>query len=1446
MADLMKFMNKDYSELTTVEGTYNHALNIVNNTDEGRGLAALYSERGTRQIIWDLDDSNLRVIGKCLMPDQSLILFMYDNSSQKRHVIKRVWENGRHETIIRSTCINFQIDKPIDCKLYVKNGCDYVLYFTDNYNPYRSININRLEQYLKPGTTVQSANGVDDWACHKFDHFRTFQHPNFTNVSSKRGGGSLYYGAYTFAVRYVTQSGDVTNFSFFTNPVIVGNEVTAQNYEGYRGDLNDEADITKQEPRSIDVEIEDLDSSFEYYQIAVVEYTANTSRPTNFYILERRQIPSTGIDVYTYRGFDRTLHQSTSQTELTIPKLSIGRVKTHEVHDETLFVANVQERSYDWAKFQQAACKIKGEWQANNYDAMDLEIGGQKSDFYYYNIKSYTRGEVYSFAAVFLMKDGTYSPAFHIPGRAADNADVLANIAAGNSQDHPRTDASGLWDKQLVTVVSGTPTTNQVHQNDVQHLNLSVGDTIERWKVWNTAITTESEINLRKTKGHFGYYECENFTYQDFKDRNGDFVYGEDAWGNALANTPVRHWQFPDAMVDQHEHTMMTESAGEITEVSLIQSRPIGILFDNINIPSEYVNDVERVIIVRDEKTPQNSTVVDKGYMKGMSKSATEDIYTPTQNLGSIGSESTNMCQYISVGNTFGQYNSDASLFVKQAAECDYFEYSGFYEVKNNGFQPNVFFLKRNIQPFNYISIRGNYASHDSTMLASGSETEFSQYVPATGNTIVRRFRNFCVVNDINLTNLKNFNVSVMNGYFYMTAKNIKPDVNGDLFSISYIPCGDSLAENFNGVTYGGDTFINNMPFSQLPKSAGVSYQEAIQTVVQDESKYMSQAFPTIFLEQGSALGLMMVENKHNLAMHCYRQGDDEYLQVSPVLTPAQPDSGASSPDWRNLKHPIKIRPTQYFDANDKRVYLVQPQFRLLNRDYRAENTILKFFPLEFNYNWSSECTAERSHEIFYSERSGAQDKVDGFKVVRPLNVKTVGAHSGKINALYETNNRLYLHTDSSMFVLMTRPQELQASETIVYTGTGARFSVPPVEMAKTEHGYAGVLTQFGTLSTPFGQVVVDNVRGKVFLFGGGKTGMTEISTNGMHRWFRKHLPFDILNQIGIEHGDLANTTSKNGFGMTMIYDDNLRRIIIHKKDYKVKLNGYQFGGERSSVTTNPLVYFTRIDGHLRWYRANTEIFVEDSTHFTSTSWTISYSLDFQKWVSFHSYQPSLLFSTSNTLYSAIHDVDFIHAHDSDEYCNFYGHQFPCEVDITKSPGGQTSVYSHIELVARGEQVDEFGDITTKRLTNFTRIWVRTHRQSTGWVTLNVINGQNNNYPGQKILNNLPSVAEAEFFEAEYLYRINKLNDIIVSYNNEPVAISNPETVLAANPLQVNGFQGFVDVVPNVNIHDNTKNIFQIERFRDKFVKLRLEFTPSNQTRLALDFINFHKTPAIR
>jgi hypothetical protein len=190
------------------------------------------------------------------------------------------------------------------------------------------------------------------------------------------------------------------------------------------------------------------------------------------------------------------------------------------------------------------------------------------------------------------------------------------------------------------------------------------------------------------------------------------------------------------------------------------------------------------------------------------------------------------------------------------------------------------------------------------------------------------------------------------------------------------------------------------------------------------------------------------------------------------------------------------------------------------------------------------------------------------------------------------------------------------------YVGNPNMFSAPPIDFAETDLGYVGSQNKF-LLKIPQGQITVDAKRGQVFLVVGTQVKDLSAFGSGMNRFFTDHLAFEILRY----YPDVDTDNNFTSIGLHGVYDSKFDRVIISKLDYIPLDPNIKYD------STNREFY---IEDVMNEFTFRTQVYLTDPEYFCNKSWTLSYNVNTESWVSFHSYIPNFYIAENNFFYSGI------------------------------------------------------------------------------------------------------------------------------------------------------------------------------------------------------------------
>ena len=508
-----KGMYTDASPEAQPERTYRFALNAMNESKEG-DQGFLINEEGNYDCS-DLEDNDWMVIGHVYTDNDTAIVFLAPHSSEDIGIgrIVEVTDQCTSQVILTSSCLNFSADYPIQAIYRVRRGCERHIYFTDNNNSVRVINLDSLRDYLGDGYEDYITDNPDTyqynpsiWDCETMGMFPNLTVPDIHIESVIDGGGSLKLGSYQFCVAYQDSDLNATNFFEITHPIPITSDPIGrptQEVDAYdiQGGYNNSSTSVSPTSKTINLEFRNVDTSFAYLRLVCIPSTSGTGNVDGDY-WEIESIPINGETVsYAFGGWDEITTPKLGLEDILIPSLIFERAKTIEQIDNRLVLGNISNTITNWAPFQQKASSIAIKYYTTPLYAYSTHHGGPTSYRYYADYRTYMRDEVYALGIVWIFRNGVESPVFHIPGREADKDpfgnDFIFNGINGAdpnnpmSQDEPNVvingitrvpgdyysssvraehnrrpiDNGGGWDTDVVNTTMGTNSYNKSNSN---------------------------------------------------------------------------------------------------------------------------------------------------------------------------------------------------------------------------------------------------------------------------------------------------------------------------------------------------------------------------------------------------------------------------------------------------------------------------------------------------------------------------------------------------------------------------------------------------------------------------------------------------------------------------------------------------------------------------------------------------------------------------------------------------------------------------------------------------------------------------------------------------------------------------------------------------------------------------------------------------------------------
>jgi hypothetical protein len=338
---------------------------------------------------------------------------------------------------MQSASLNFSCEHQARVLARITFDKSVNLYFTDNYNPLRSINTGfHSETGLYNNTFVSEdmiANGI-------IDIISENDKTPVVTLNRLKPTGSLKAGHYFFFVRYVDINFNTSSFLGMSAPIPIFNESIPNDYGNpspqavspiaYGGEGQTSTN------KSVVLDITNLDSTEGFFEVAYIYYYGEDTFEVK--LIDNR-IPIDGNSVYTnleILGTESSFELSLDEVVAYKPVDAIFVKDITQINNQ-LYLANTRGKEVDHPDLRSFFCKIeirednslqkpaehfeKSEANENPYGVDEKDVNENAG---------YFSGEIYCFAAVPILKGGFVGNAFPLKG--SDNVKGL--LASENYQ----------------------------------------------------------------------------------------------------------------------------------------------------------------------------------------------------------------------------------------------------------------------------------------------------------------------------------------------------------------------------------------------------------------------------------------------------------------------------------------------------------------------------------------------------------------------------------------------------------------------------------------------------------------------------------------------------------------------------------------------------------------------------------------------------------------------------------------------------------------------------------------------------------------------------------------------------------------------------------------------------------------------------------------------------
>lgn len=481
----LKGLFKDTGQLDQPESTWRYALNAVLNTQKG----AISNEAGAEYVA--KIDPDFKAIGAIEISDGRVVLFLKNLTDKQAMIV--LLNNNIVTVLFRPSLLfdlNFNTSYPIEGTFKIDSKGDLVVYWVDDLNPPRAFNVSRQQRSLSEGSGINRLYGLNAQSFQ--NQFDVTSHLDILNLFPSSGpvpkinistdpldptikeGGGLLTGVYYLALAYVDEDLVATNYLSISDPISIVEE-----FQFTKPTTKvDGAKAGSQTSKSITWVIDNLNPDYKYIRPIVIRKLGTAVDA--FKLNDVANIPYATTIVskkITFSGVEGV--SSAAVADVIIDTVGYESAKTINQLDNVLYLGNVTSNKD--VGFQKYANAIQVESTIEPITYFDpfyasqdnLETGFATSAIdggynidasksyrnYILNSKyrGYMRDETYAFYVAFILKDGSMSYAYHIPGRENLYTSEKTSLSAGGDMNEAHMSALGPHSKKFHLLDSSSP-----------------------------------------------------------------------------------------------------------------------------------------------------------------------------------------------------------------------------------------------------------------------------------------------------------------------------------------------------------------------------------------------------------------------------------------------------------------------------------------------------------------------------------------------------------------------------------------------------------------------------------------------------------------------------------------------------------------------------------------------------------------------------------------------------------------------------------------------------------------------------------------------------------------------------------------------------------------------------------------------------------------------------
>jgi hypothetical protein len=1257
------------------------------------------------------------IIGTITTP-REVVYFVIEPTGQ-RIILER---NGIFTTIINDGLLQLSIDRPIEGTYHYNNKNELVIVWwetlSESANPPRILNVDCLP-FTLDGTL--GFNTLED--LYKLQLFpRTTYIEKSINVLNS--SGQLKTGAYYLACAYVFNDGSATPCFDIGNPVYINEDPNTNFFTEYDG-----AEPDTLTTKAIEFELDNIDNTYYAFRPYIVKKIGGVISA-----VQLPDIPINGMQLRFIYGSDSNAIEVPIES-IIIPNTILKKVWAGTSMNNRLHFANaVEEEAPD---LQQYINNIKVEWQRNETIDLGKNTGSYKDPSVLYLNKSFKSGEVYAFYFIAKMLSGK-EYAFHIPGRAP----VVANISGTRLENEFVQDLldDGIVDTKLDEAIL-VAADMKIYQGfdmgsdaagrmaywenedelyadedcwDVKDSGGTVIDTLRNLNVRHHKFPTIRRLQLDHGEDFYnitgGLGTIGLISEIEYDKASGDTftanyagISGYDADYTLVSNTGgIGGWSINNSRYTATQRqTLRIEASWNLTNLT-----------DDllIRIQVHRTSGLSEVIFLTTYQNPSLTDILEfevtleSGDYVKFWNSYFVPSGSPTDPDGTINFKLYNPNPELVDGTTkaLGIKISDVHIpsQIKQQMACFYIGYAkrDSTNITRVGQGTILNFLYSSAG-----SLEDEYRSHPFDILKFKSNVgiDYLDMNLQVGDGTYNAPDMFS--NDLALPEFRSVQES------FIVPENVATPVNNSLAE-------ENLYIKLNTQITIPQYFFYHCDFCVYRRNMYLTFKQqevikidkpiSVNTVAANNIfggditiQYYGFYTDYIGTSPGGVVNpgftmdrfLTIVES---IALIGYRHADEAQNEF---YYPRYLNSIGSIS--QQIDEVETVEDLLLTDSN-------RSQALLYNTDYNSLNDL----KLPIIVDCEEQCVgsaieAEYPYRVYRSIQTTNEDYQLDWRTFLVNDYYEMQKSKGVVWNLAAFNNTLLIHQEYSLFVAMEN-QKLEVNLVEVFVGSGDIFTAKPRTVTFDPSGTAGTQHKFGCFVCKYGYIFPDANQGKVFLFDGT---LTEISNINNREWFRRNMTYEILGDYSLD-----NPYTDNGFFGG--YDERFNRALVGR----VKRDD------------------TRID--------------------PSLTWVMSFDFNNKFWVSRHDWNISFITFNRTNMY-AVYNNDEVSIEDNKVFeinsegfgtRGFYTDGIIRDAFIEYVLEiGQDVRWDVIKFVV--EAFDSFGQKVQNGV--FSKIMVYNDSQCTGEIELVIKDG-------------LQFADKYNTFKANTEWAFNKLRDIVVNPDN--------------------------------------------------------------------------------